>query len=47
MGRNVNTIKKNTEALLDPPLEFGLEVNVAKTKYSLTTPNQNADKTTA
>jgi hypothetical protein len=30
---NIDTIQKNTNALLDPSKEFGLEVNPEKTKY--------------
>jgi hypothetical protein len=35
LGENVDTIQKNTEALLDAGMEVGLEVNSEKTKYML------------
>jgi hypothetical protein len=32
---NIDTVKKNTEVLLDASKEVGLEVNPEKTKYML------------
>jgi hypothetical protein len=40
VGENVDTIKKNTEALLDAGKAVGLEVNPEKTKYMLTSRSQ-------
>jgi hypothetical protein len=38
---NIDTIKKNTETLIDASKEVGLEINVEKTKCMLTSRQQN------
>jgi hypothetical protein len=35
LGDNTDTIKKNTETLIDASKEVGLDMNVDKTKYML------------
>jgi hypothetical protein len=40
--KNINIIKKNTEALLDASKEIGLEVNSEKTKYMFMSHHQTA-----
>ena len=40
--RNVDTVKKNAEALIVASMEIGLEVNADKTKYMVMSQDQNA-----
>jgi hypothetical protein len=42
LGDNIDTIKKNTQTLIDASKEVGLEVNTEKTKYMLLSRHQNA-----
>jgi hypothetical protein len=35
LGDNTDTIKKNTETVIDASKEVGLEINAEKTKYIL------------
>jgi hypothetical protein len=41
LGDNLDTIKKNTETLIDANKEVGLEINIEKTKYILVFRHQN------
>jgi hypothetical protein len=36
LGDNIDTVKKNTEILIDASKEVGLEINVEKPKYKYT-----------
>jgi hypothetical protein len=40
--QNVDTIRKNTETLVNASMEVGLGINVEKSKYILLSPHQNA-----
>jgi hypothetical protein len=44
LGGNIETIKRNTETLIDASKEVGLEVNIEKTKYMLVPHGQNASQ---
>jgi hypothetical protein len=47
LEENIDTIKKNTKALLNASKEVGLEVNPEKTKYTLMTSSQEMGKSVA
>jgi hypothetical protein len=42
LGDNIDTIKKNTETLIDASSKVGLEVNAERTKYMLLSRHQDA-----
>jgi hypothetical protein len=41
LGGSVNTIKDNTETLLEAGSDIGLEINAEKTKYMIMSRHQN------
>jgi hypothetical protein len=42
LGDSIDTMKKNSEVLIDASEEVGLEINIRKTKYMLLSHHQNA-----
>jgi hypothetical protein len=44
LGYNIDTIKKNTQTLIDASKEVGLEINIEKTKYMLPSHHQNVSQ---
>jgi hypothetical protein len=47
LGDNIDTIKKNTQTLIDTSKKVGLEVNTEETKYTLLSHHQNAGQNQA
>jgi hypothetical protein len=44
LGDNIDTVKKNTETLIDASKEVGLEITAEKPKYMLLSRHQNVSR---
>jgi hypothetical protein len=44
LGNSVNTIKENSETLLEVSRDIGLEINAEKTKYTIVSHHPNSGR---